>query len=168
MSRELGWSKDERRRQTREAVEFLVGSMGLQGDKEELAKALVKEVDARWSAGRWGWVSAIKGIFGFGRPHTGLPKLSANAAEGATEQRIMYGRARFQPSEIIELRKAFAAAAASEEEKKGEETVRVADVLSVVKALPGYKGVTEKDLKYVVGECGLETRRGWIWTSSLR
>ncbi|KAJ3539501.1 hypothetical protein NMY22_g4709 [Coprinellus aureogranulatus] len=138
MSRELGWR-----------------------DKDELARALVKEVDARWSAGRWGWVSAIKGIFGFGRPHTVHPKLSANAAEGATEQRVMYGRARFQPSEIIELRKAFAAAAAEETaatEKKGEETVRVADVLSVVRALPGYKGATEKDLKYVVGECGLDAK----------
>ncbi|TEB27817.1 DAO-domain-containing protein [Coprinellus micaceus] len=151
MGRELGWGREERSRQVREAVAFLVGSMGLQGDRESLGR---------------------EGIFGLGGP------VGHHAWVGAGEQRekVMYGRARFQPSEIIELRKAFAAASSAaaafargvaggeqnenerEKEKEGAETVGLGDVLGVVRDLPGYGGVSEKDLSYVVGECGLGGR----------
>ncbi|KAF6754931.1 DAO-domain-containing protein [Ephemerocybe angulata] len=144
MGGEMGWGVGERRGQVERAVEFLVRSMGLQGDAGEISKEVIAKMEREGKGGvcggrASGWLSAAKGIFGGG---------GAVGGGGGKDAVRVYGRARFAPSEIVELRKAFAGAAA------GRETVPLEEVVGVVKGLKGYGEATEGDWAYAIAEGG--------------
>ncbi|KAF5335414.1 hypothetical protein D9611_011691 [Ephemerocybe angulata] len=144
MGGEMGWGEGERGRQVEGAVEFLVRSMGLQGDAGEISREVIAKMEQGEKStpcvGKAsGWLSAAKGIFGGG---------SAVGGGGGKDAVRVYGRARFAPSEIVELRKAFAVAA------NGRETVPLEEVVGVVKGLKGYGEATEGDWAYAIAEGG--------------
>jgi Ca2+-binding EF-hand superfamily protein len=197
MSKELGWSTKEEKRQIHETIGYLVGSMGLQlrgygGDEKEEEEKRVKEVEKEvlkrvWEvrrerepespSGVLGYLSG--GLFALGSlftpsfwrrsPSSSSPSpslsssspssLSATFSPQTQQHEIrLYGRARFQPSEITALRHAFSEHADSQTHK-----VSPKEIVKIVKGPEmkgyGYGEVTEGDLEYVLEEMRISISR---------
>lgn len=91
--------------------------------------------------------------------------LGAGVKEGKKD--VVYGRSRFEPGELGLLRSTFNTHCemASQVTKDGESVIlanRVLPILRVIQlAGSGYQDLSEKDLKYVINEAGLNGRE-WL------
>jgi glycerol-3-phosphate dehydrogenase len=139
MADELGWSRAERKAQIAQAVEFF-GSMGL-------APGAVTKMPAPLPRG-WmekAWSVVAGGVWsGFGRPGKEVPGKGAGYS---------YSRARFEAGELAALEAAF--------ERNGivgggdgEKNVKGGKVVEVLREVPGYSAISEKECLYVLEEVG--------------
>ncbi|KAF9054868.1 FAD dependent oxidoreductase-domain-containing protein [Panaeolus papilionaceus] len=127
MGEELGWSYARKRSEIWKATRFLE-SMGL--PRAYVQRGFVPEPIARG----WGeWVQA--GVWrGWG------------AVKGDS---LGVGRARFEAGELDALKKVWVA---KKSEVKG---VKRGEVVGMLKEIPGYEGVSRKEVEYVLEEAGL-------------
>ncbi|KAJ7221662.1 FAD dependent oxidoreductase-domain-containing protein [Mycena pura] len=137
MAVELHWSRAERARQITRAVEFLA-SMGLAP-----GTALLPPQGIRARVGHAVWAAA-RGI--------GL----AAAAPPA----LAYSRARFDGAELAALKSAFARGAREIPGPAGPPEVRLVKpaLRSVLREVPGYENISQKEYDYVLEEAGFKTR----------
>lgn len=139
MAEELGWSYSERQRQIAATVKFL-GTMGLPpafmaatNVPEPLPRGWREQVTAAiWRAGA--------GLLNWRNP------IIEHVENGP-------GRSKFEAGEVVALRNAFNGRAVLSAD--GSEKVKTADVLDILKAMPGFSEVTRKELDYVLDEAGL-------------
>ena len=132
MADELNWSKAERKKQTKDAVQFLK-SMGL----SPAYMAHVPDLEPR---GLWEklWAAAVR--------------LIGTGAAVKENKPYMYGRSKFEAGELAALRHAFVT------HVRGAEKMNKADVKEVLKDVLGYAGISDKDYAYVFYEAGLKNK----------
>jgi len=130
MSEELHWSAARKRKEVVDARSFLQ-SMGLPPSAEHF----VPQEPA-------GMLERVGGLFERGK---GRSRLLTTPA---------YSRAQFEPGQVDELRRAFTG-------RLEQGVLRLAreDVLPLVRALPGYESVRQKDFEYVLEETGFARQR---------
>ncbi|TFK34145.1 DAO-domain-containing protein [Crucibulum laeve] len=142
MADEFNWSLKERKKQIKDAVEFL-SSMGLAPGylertmiPEPEPRGLIEKADVAF----WRGVSAVGRAVGLGAP---------------VKEAVSYGpaRARFEKGEVAALRLAF------EKRMGAADTVQVEDIWGLVKEVPGYAGVSRKEYDYVLEEAGFKNRK---------
>ncbi|KAF9448000.1 DAO-domain-containing protein [Macrolepiota fuliginosa MF-IS2] len=179
MSEELNWSRTERNNQIREAVEFLVGSMGLDqgyvsdaggrsGHDVGLGVRRVKErVQPR------GWVErSERGVWwAWGSVSRVVGAIMAGKA-GVGERGRVLGRAKFEVGEVGGLKSVFDKHAVSAKSAAGaggdtKGKIDKGEVLEIVKYVPGYEEVTRKELEYVLEEAGFMEREELDWEEFL-
>lgn len=169
MSDELGWTRAERRRQVSVAVAYFE-TMGLvpaeaaadaeKREKEVVTGVLRKLEPKGWVekvergvenvfAGAWSLLSAK------GRETAGVG-IIVGGGEQVGPFKKAYGRASFGAGEVIALRNAFLKRADVDEEE--QPYVGVKALVEVMHEVPGYEGVKDKDLKYVLEENGMVTK----------
>jgi len=169
MSDELGWSRFERRRQIDAAVAYFE-TMGLvpgdvvtdkesiekrEKEKREVISGVLRELKPR------GWIENVER--GVANVFAGAWSL-LNAKEAAGVGTIVgagehvgpfkkaYGRASFGAGEVVALRNAFLKRADVDDEQP---CVGVKGLVEIMHEVPGYEGVKDKDLKYVLEENGM-------------
>ncbi|KAK2463775.1 hypothetical protein APHAL10511_004213 [Amanita phalloides] len=171
MSDELGWSRAERQKQVRDAVAYFE-TMGLLPGEEaarrkEVVGNVLRELQPR------GWIEKVErevgkvfaGVWGVLSAREGVPTLGAGTTTaglyGVGEQggpfKKAYGRARFGAGEVAALRTAFTKRAGVSDgvEEEEQPCVGVRDLVEVMHEVPGYEGVKDEDVKYVLEENGM-------------
>ncbi|KAF8869007.1 DAO-domain-containing protein [Gymnopilus junonius] len=140
MAEELGWSLSERQRQIDKAVNFF-GSMGL--SPAYVATHRPRPIPrGTWEKVQTGLWDACIAVANTVRP--------GKTAEVTPAEGFASGRSKFEPGEISAIRNAFVA-----HKNAAEEKVHLNEVLDVLKDVPGYAEVSEKELDYVLNEAGL-------------
>lgn len=140
MAEELGWSLSERERQINKALNFF-GSMGL--SPAYVAAHKPRPIPrGTWEKVQTGlWDACIAVI------HTVRP---GKATEVTPAEGFAPGRSKFEPGEVSTLRNAFVA-----RKKAAEEKVHLDDILDILKDVPGYAEISDKELDYVLNEAGM-------------
>ncbi|KAF9459214.1 FAD dependent oxidoreductase-domain-containing protein [Collybia nuda] len=134
MADELGWSRAERKAQIAQAVEFF-GSMGL---APGTVTKMPEPVPRGWAERAWSELASSSWLWlGRGRRETGHG----------------YSRARFEMGELAALEDAFARNA-SVKGVDGEMNVKAGKVVDVLREVPGYAEISEKECLYVLEEAG--------------
>ncbi|TFK31818.1 FAD dependent oxidoreductase-domain-containing protein [Crucibulum laeve] len=142
MADEFNWSLKERKKQIKDAVEFL-SSMGLApGYLERMMipepepRGLIEKADVTF----WHGLSAVMRAVGLVAP---------------VKEAVSYGpaRARFEKGEVAALRLTF------EKRMGAADTVQVEDIWGLVKEVPGYASVSRKEYDYVLEEAGFRNRK---------
>ena len=174
MSDELGWTRAERRRQVSVAVAYFE-TMGLvpaeaavdaEKREKEVVNGVLRKLEPKgWVekvergvenvfAGAWSLLSA-KGL-ALGREAAGVGIIVGGGGEHVGPFKKAYGRASFGAGEVIALRNAFLKRADVDEEEQPYVGVRA--LVEIMHEVPGYEGVKDKDLKYVLEENGMVTK----------
>ncbi|KAI0667678.1 DAO-domain-containing protein [Trametes maxima] len=135
MTEELHWSAARAKAETAAATAFL-GSMGLAPGA----------VPRRVSDAPRGVVDCVGSALGVGR------KAKTGAGAGADSAAIVYSRAQFAAGEVEALQGAFAA----KQKAQGVERLAAREAYELVKGLPGFEEVREKDYAYVLEEAGFK------------
>ncbi|KAG6901140.1 hypothetical protein C0995_016582 [Termitomyces sp. Mi166 len=154
MAAELNWSRAQRKKQIRDAVEFFK-SMGL-------PSAVVPEPVPRGIVERaWAWVRTGCGFgcgLGWGRGET-RARVRVRVRVRAPDS---HGRARFEPAELAALTAAFERHAKSAGGVGSEAVIELAKLGEAVLEVQGYgyEGATGKDFAYVLEEAGLARSEG--------
>lgn len=138
MAEELNWNTDRKKRELQRGVEFLSQSMGLiNGLEFELSPRSWTE----WTKSLvWGW----------------KPRLNGRSTQ--------YNRAQFEAGEVDELRAKFSVRAKEQAritiEMEGQLRLQKDDVGAILNEIefPGYDGIKDKDLEYILAETGLADR----------
>lgn len=178
MSDELGWSRFERRRQINSAVAYFE-TMGLvpgdvvtdkesvekrEKEKREVVRGVLKELQPRgWIenvergvanvfAGAWSLLNAKGLVLGRWAGEAAGVGTIVGAGEHVGPFKKAYGRASFGAGEVVALRNAFLKRANVDEE---QHCVGVKELVEIMHEVPGYEGVKDKDLKYVLEENGM-------------
>lgn len=177
MSEELGWTRQERIKQIKDTIDFLVGSMGLD-EGYVLGDGGVRWVRERLEPRGWvergerniWWIMDLLqngANFGSGK----------SAVIGGAEKGRVLGRARFEVGEVGVLKSAFDKYSTSAPpdgvgsvgvvpaETKGKLATRL--VLDILKQIPGYEGITRKELEYILEEAGFKGRQELDWEEFL-
>jgi len=143
MGEELGWSYSQRRKQIADGVKFL-GSMGLPPTlSSNLLEPIPRTFYEKIERSFWRTGKIVLGVVWWG-----------GSLQKVDERRSFSpSRYNFEPGEIVALRKTFNARTKASE---GVEKVAVEDILNVLKEMPGYAGVTKKELDYVLEEAALQ------------
>ncbi|KAF8703045.1 hypothetical protein AX14_014250 [Amanita brunnescens Koide BX004] len=173
MSDELRWTRAERQRQVRAAVAYFE-TMGLvpaevaadaEKREKELVSGVLRELEPKgWVekverglenvfAGAWSLLSP-KGL-ALGREAAGVGTI-VGGGEHVGPFKKAYGRATFGAGEVVALRNAFVKRANVDEED--QPCVGAKDLVEIMHEVPGYEGVKDKDLKYVLEENGMATK----------
>lgn len=173
MSDELRWTRAERQRQVRAAVAYFE-TMGLvpaevaadaEKREKELVSGVLRELEPKgWVekverglenvfAGAWSLLSP-KGL-ALGREAAGVGTI-VGGGEHVGPFKKAYGRATFGAGEVVALRNAFVKRANVDEEN--QPCVGVKDLVEIMHEVPGYEGVKDQDLKYVLEENGMATK----------
>ncbi|KAF7323209.1 Glycerol-3-phosphate dehydrogenase [Mycena chlorophos] len=144
MAAELGWSSAEKAQQIKRAVEFL-SSMGLPPGTTLPPHGVRERVEhAVWGAAR------------------GLGLVAAE------QESKGYSRAKFEGSELAALKSAFMRVAVGVSGPTGPETrLQKAALKSVLVEVPGYEGLTPKELRYVLDEAGFRKQPDFDWDEFL-
>lgn len=137
MAEELNWSNKEKAKQTEAATKFL-SSMGLPPGAVPFGKTQPH-----------GLLEQVEGYFGVGA----VTRRKRAAPE------MVYSRAQFETGEVDALREAFSShATTSAHPASAQETARErmshSQVFQLIKELPGYEHVKNKDYEYVLEEAG--------------
>ena len=185
MSHELGWSRAERRKQVRAAVAYFE-TMGLvsgdivpekdnktkrERERNELVTGVLKELEPK------DWVERVereaskiamypRGVLtpsglGFGQLARGGAASLGAGASGGHGEKTTFSRARFGAGEVVALRNAFAKRVSANGGISGDDQppcVGISELVGAMHEVPGYEGVKEKDLKYVLEENGMVGR----------
>ena len=170
MSDELGWTRAERRRQVSVAVAYFE-TMGLApaeaaADAEKREREAVHDVLKKLEPKGWvekaerGMENVFAGAWSLLNAKGGREAAGVGTIVGGGEHvgpfKKAYGRASFGAGEVIALRNAFLKRADVDEEK--QPYVDVKALVEVMHEVPGYEGVKNKDLKYVLEENGMVTK----------
>ena len=146
MGEELGWSYSQRRKQIAAAVKFL-GSMGLPPVltfTSNLPEPISKS-----------WVEKIERTFlRTGRNVSSVLRWGSDSRK--VDEKFTLSRSKFEPGEVVTLRTAFNTRTKAE----GVEKVVVEEILGILKEIPGYADITQKELDYVLDEARL--REGMV------
>jgi len=143
MAQELGWSYSQRCKQIAMAVQFL-GSMGLNPTlmvssniPEPIPKTWVESLEKKfWKVGR-----------------STLTMVGLGSAEVAAKpNEYIPGRSKFEGGEVATLRNAFGRRTKSID---GDEKVRSDEILNILKEIPGYSEISQKEVNYVIDEAGM-------------
>ncbi len=175
MSDELGWTRRERIKQIDDAVNFFVGSMGL--DEGYVAG----DGGVRWVRERLeprGWVERgernvwwiINLLQGSATLNTGK-----SSPSGAAEKARVLGRARFEAGEVGILQSVFDKYSSTPVSVAGASTINggtkgklaTRSILEILRQVPGYEGITKKELEYVLEEAGFRGREELDWEEFL-
>jgi glycerol-3-phosphate dehydrogenase len=146
MAEELNWSRTEKAAQLAKATSFLE-SMGL-------SPAVLEEAAAARAGENKSLLGKVESVFGRG--------FSSGGVVGAGIRSSFYSRAQFQGGEVESLRGAFeqharpAPLPASHSSASATEEKRLSknELSSLLRAVPGYESITEKEVKYVLDEAG--------------
>jgi glycerol-3-phosphate dehydrogenase len=177
MSTELNWSRRERNKQIRDAVEFLVGSMGLDegyvtGDIMRRVKERVQPRGLLEHTERIWW--DICGMIGRGLGNAGGGGRSVSTTTSTIGERArVLGRARFEVGEVRVLKTIFdkhadvppISTTPDQIDNKGR--ISNTRILDVVKDVAGYEAITHKELEYVLAEAGFNEREALDWEEFL-
>lgn len=138
MADELGWSRAERKAQIAQAVEFF-GSMGLApGAVTKMPEPVPRGwLEKTWSGLSWSWL-------GFSQ---------SGKEQAGKEAGHSYSRAKFEAGELAALEGAFVRNA-SVRGVDGEINVKGGKVVEVLREVPGYAAISEKECLYVLEEAG--------------
>jgi glycerol-3-phosphate dehydrogenase len=143
MAEELNWTRAQKRQQIDGAMVFL-SSMGLAPDTVRLAASELAPIGLLESVlwrlgGLWMW-------------------------QGKARPSVEYSRARFEAGEVEELRRAFGKRAfavivkdVNGQDAEGEK-IKKAELVEVLKEVPGYEDVQSKDCEYALEEAGFANR----------
>ena len=135
MAEDLNWSHSRQQAEIDRATKFLA-SMGLPpGIEPPLLRA-------------HSFVEKSRALLGF------THQVSSEARTLRAAQEMVYSRAQFEAGEITALRDAFAARTQQFPAAEGETHLGRADVITLIKSLKGYEGVSHKDYEYVLTETG--------------
>ncbi|KAI0657281.1 DAO-domain-containing protein [Cubamyces menziesii] len=103
------------------------------------------------------------------RPLSSTPKTVVECFESALgvkrtrpatgAQEIVYSRAQFAAGEVEALHGAFEKRVPAERRAGGEEKLAVGEVFELVKGLPGFQEIRQKDYDYVLEEAGFKGRK---------
>ncbi|KAF8349645.1 FAD dependent oxidoreductase-domain-containing protein [Amanita rubescens] len=167
MSDELGWTRSERQRQVNAAVAYfetmglVPGDVVTEKEKRDVVSGVLRELEPRgWIenaerrvanvfAGAWSLLNA-RGLV-LGRETAGVGTI-VGAGEHVGPFKKAYGRASFGAGEVVALRNAFLRRANVDDEQP---CVGVKGLVEIMHEVPGYEGVKDKDLKYVLEENGM-------------
>lgn len=181
MSSELNWSRNERKKQIRDAVEFLVGSMGL--DEGYVSGDFVRRTRERMQPrGRierlergWWYIHGlinrslgnIVGVIDSRR------SVSTSVITAGEKIRVL-GRARFEAGEVGALRSVFdkyatssVLSAPSSSQREDKNQILTASVINSIKEVAGYEAITRKELEYVLEEAGFSNQEALDWEEFL-
>ena len=145
MGEELGWSYSQRRKQVADGVKFL-GSMGLPPAlllSSNLLEPIPRTLFERIERSFWRTGQNVLGVVYWG----------SNLQKADEMRSFSPSRYTFETGEIVALRNTFNSRTKVSE---GVEKVAVEDILNILKEIPGYAGVTKKELDYVLEETGLQ------------
>ncbi|KAI0953405.1 glycerol-3-phosphate dehydrogenase, variant 3 [Taiwanofungus camphoratus] len=141
MAEELKWSSSQKQEQIEMATNFL-GSMGLPPGAVPLTAG---------SAESKGLLERVESALGLGA--------AAHERRRRAAPEMVYSRAQFEAGEVEALRQAFASHAhlsspAPTDGTLPQERMKHSEVFELVKGLPGYEGIKNKDYEYVLEEAG--------------
>ena len=135
MAEDLGWNHSRQRAEIDRATKFLA-SMGLPPGTDP------PPLKTR------SFMEKFRAVVGF------APQGSSLARTLRAGQEMVYSRAQFEAGEITALQNAFTARVQQYPAVEGETHLGRADVISLIKSLNGYEGVSQKDYEYVLAETG--------------
>lgn len=141
MGAELHWSRAEKARQIKSAVAFLA-SMGLPPGSVPLPVAPPHGLLEHAEMALWGAGEILAG--GLGMRFAGVPNVP------------VYSRSKFERGEMAALKNAFDRHAAQTQEGAGR--IPKAELMAVLKEVPGYEEMSAKDCEYVLEEAGFKRR----------
>ena len=181
MSTELNWSRNERKKQIRDAVEFLCGSMGL--DEGYVSGDFIRRVRERMQPR--GWIEHFergcwyihtfinRGILNIVGIIDSRSSISASVIMAGERIRVL-GRARFEVGEVGILKSVFdkyatssAPSAPSSGQREEKNQIPTANVINYIKEVAGYEAITLKMLEYVLEEAGFRDRETLDWDGFL-
>ena len=139
MAEDLNWSRSRQRTEVERATKFLA-SMGLPSGIEPPPLKTHSLIEKFWA------------LLGF------TVRASGEAGTSRTGQEMVYSRAQFEAGEITTLHDAFVARVRQYPAVEDETHLGRADVISLIKSLRGYEGVSQKDYEYVLAETGFAAK----------
>lgn len=176
MTEELKWTRSERNKQIRDAVEFLVGSMGLDegyvvggGDAVKRIKERIKPVGLveRFERGVWWLGKSLTGLVGATTTNVGLGGGGSGGGMGISGEKVrVLGRSRFEVGEVGILKSVFDKhSSTTTTDNKGKLSTQ--SILEVVKQVSGYETITPKEFEHVLDETGFKGREELDWEEFL-
>jgi glycerol-3-phosphate dehydrogenase len=142
MAEDLNWSRSRQRAEVERATKFLA-SMGLPPGMEPPSLNTHSFMEKFWAL--LGFTAQVQGEVG---------TLKA-------VQEMVYSRAKFEAGEITTLHDAFAVRVQQYPAVEGETHLGREDVISLIRTLKGYEGVSQKDYEYVLTETGFADKSGF-------
>lgn len=142
MAEDLNWDRSRQRVEVERAAKFLT-SMGLPPGIEPPPLKTHSFMEKFWT------------LLGF------TVQVISKTGTLRAAQEIVHSRAKFEAGEITALHEAFAGRVQQYPAIEGETHLGREDVISLIRSLKGYEGVSQKDYEYVLTETGFVDRSGF-------